>query len=151
MARDPCYLDAHPELSVPVIADLKQVLGVLPFASFFVIWQCKTRTSNPRAVFPTLAKWRRQAASPYEKVVAGLITAGLALTWTAVVEVWHRQSDPIVLSDGLGAVLDLGTQKPMNNMSWVLYMIPSYVLFAFAECLVIIPSYDIFHSNMPSH
>ncbi|KAF0699182.1 Aste57867_10234 [Aphanomyces stellatus] len=192
-AMDNSYLDTHPTLTRSAISDTKQMLRVLPFASFLVIWQCiydqqdanfqsitqqcdlrlgagRNATQVPGAflgvfdtvgvglailfldsmVLPRIEHWRRAPVSPYEKVLSGLVLAGVAMFWTGIVETWRRDSGMIDLGDGLGPVLDDGTHKPMNNLSWV-YAIPSYMLVAFAEVLVNIPAYDIFNGLVPPH
>ncbi|KAF0699181.1 Aste57867_10233 [Aphanomyces stellatus] len=192
-AADNSYLDTHPSLSQSAISDVKQMLRILPFASFLLIWeciydqkdanfqsitqQCDLRLGSGRnaaqvpgaflgvfdtlgvgvaipllefIVLPRIEHWRRAPVSPYEKVLSGLVLAGVAMFWTGIVETWRRDSGMIDLGDGLGPVLDDGTHKPMNNLSWV-YAIPSYVLLACAEVLVNVPSYDIFNGLVPPH
>ncbi|ETV83425.1 hypothetical protein H257_04152 [Aphanomyces astaci] len=57
------------------------------------------------------------------------------MTWTAVVEVWHRQSDPIVLSDGLGAVLD----HPQTHEQHVVGVVHDSQLLVRAVCVCRMP------------
>ncbi|KAF0699180.1 Aste57867_10232 [Aphanomyces stellatus] len=197
---DPSYLDAlehampSSSLLTTSVDEFKQVVRVLPFACFLVLWQsvfdqidanfqsiaqqCDLRLGSARdapqipgamlglfdtigvsimipalefAVFPLLRRIRGGvAASPFEKVFCGLLLAGLAMLWTGVVETWRRDSGAIDLGDGQGPVLDLGTHKPMNNLSWV-YVVPNYLLVCCCECLVNVTMYDVFYSNVPLH
>ncbi|KAG9402389.1 hypothetical protein AC1031_007003 [Aphanomyces cochlioides] len=192
---DPSYLDNHEVASILAPVDeIKQVVRVLPFASFLVLWQCvfdqidanfqsivqqsdlrlgpgRDAPQIPGAmlglfdtigvslvipflefiVFPKLERARGGVpASPFEKVLTGLLLASFAMLSTGVVESWRRHAGPIDLGDGLGPILDLGTHKPMNAQSWM-YMVPNYLLVCFCECLVNVTMYDVFYSNVPMH
>ena len=98
-----------------------------------------------------MVRFRNDApVSCFAKVTTGLLLASFAMFWTGGVEIWRRRAGPLDLQDGLGPVLDLGTHQPMNNVSWMT-TIPIYVMIALCECLINIPTYDVFYSNVPLH
>ncbi|KAF0699184.1 Aste57867_10236 [Aphanomyces stellatus] len=193
-ASRPFYFDYHPNVSNAEIDDIKQLLRLLPFASFLVVWQCvahqtdanfqsiaqqcdlrlsaSTRTAIqiPGAmlgalctmgvavglpllhyvIFPVVHKCRRVHASSSEHVFGGLLVASSAMLWAAFVEMWRRESGLIDMGDGLGPLVENGSQKPMSNLPWY-YVVPSYVVLGVAECLVTIPAYDVFYTTVPVH
>ncbi|OQR91121.1 Proton-dependent Oligopeptide Transporter (POT) Family [Achlya hypogyna] len=101
-----------------------------------------------RLVYPWLR--RRCAVSSMDKVAAGLFLSSAAMLWVAFVERWRRAAAPIDLGDGGGPVLDAGSHQPMNAVSWTI-TIPGYLAIALCECLVYIPAYEIFYSQVPVH
>ncbi|KAG9402392.1 hypothetical protein AC1031_007006 [Aphanomyces cochlioides] len=101
-------------------------------------------------IYPLVESWRQKKLSPFDKMATGYILVAFTMLWTAWVETWRRESGEIDLADGLGPLLDLGTHKPMNNLSW-LYIAVSYLLSSLCECLINIPSYEMFYTYVPLH
>ncbi|CAK4120173.1 unnamed protein product [Aphanomyces euteiches] len=134
---DVSFIDSHETLPHSVRSDLKQLLRMLLLACFHVMWQCVLDQVDTKL-------------SPFDKMATGYILAAFTMLWTAWVETWRRESGEIDLADGLGPLLDLGTHKPMNNLSW-LYIAVSYLLSSLCECLINIPSYEMFYTYVPLH
>ncbi|KAH9070264.1 hypothetical protein Ae201684P_002629 [Aphanomyces euteiches] len=167
---DVSFIDSHETLPHSVRSDLKQLLRMLLLACFHVMWQCVldqmdvnfqsiAQQSDLRLASGRLAPGARSKTpteskmtklSPFDKMATGYILAAFTMLWTAWVETWRRESGEIDLADGLGPLLDLGTHKPMNNLSW-LYIAVSYLLSSLCECLINIPSYEMFYTYVPLH
>ncbi|KAH9190539.1 hypothetical protein AeNC1_007491 [Aphanomyces euteiches] len=175
---DVSFLDSHETLPHSVRSDFKQLLRMLLLACFHVMWQSirlapclgTTAPQVPGAmlaifdsvgvlllapvmdylIYPLVESWRQTKLSPFDKMATGYILAAFTMLWTAWVETWRRESGEIDLADGLGPLLDLGTHKPMNNLSW-LYIAVSYLLSSLCVCLINIPSYEMFYTYVPLH
>ncbi|CAK4102049.1 unnamed protein product [Aphanomyces euteiches] len=99
-------------------------------------------------VYPAVEWYLRRRVTVSDKMAAGFVLACVTMVWSGLVETWRRNSGEIDVGDGLGPLLDTGTHKPMNNLSW-LYIAVSYFLISLCECLINIPTYEIFYTHVP--
>ncbi|EQC40350.1 hypothetical protein SDRG_02251 [Saprolegnia diclina VS20] len=104
-------------------------------------------------IYPAYKKYFGKAASPFGKVLVGLVISTATMFYVGGFEVMRKNSGVIMLGnstypDGSFPVINKAGEEPMNKILWG-WNIPQYVLVALCECLINVTAYDVFYSEVP--
>ncbi|OQR91468.1 Proton-dependent Oligopeptide Transporter (POT) Family [Achlya hypogyna] len=106
-------------------------------------------------VYPLYHKKMGRPASPFGKVLVGLIVSTATMFYVGGFEVLRKHSGEILLGnttdpDAKMPVFNKAGNEPMNKLYWA-WNIPQYVLVALCECLINVTAYDVFYTEVPPY
>lgn len=104
-----------------------------------------------KVIYPIYERRAGKPPSRYGKILAGYITASIAMFWTGTYEVIRRSTSPLTYVDSNGVtqfMLNDDGHQVMNDIPWWTAL-PQYFLVALAGVMIVIPSYDMCYSEVP--
>ncbi|OQR93154.1 Proton-dependent Oligopeptide Transporter (POT) Family [Thraustotheca clavata] len=107
------------------------------------------------AIYPFYKRITGKAASPFGKVLVGLLIATFTMFYIGGFEIIRKNSGVILLGNSTNPddkipVISQSGGQPMNAIKWG-WNIPQFVFVALCECLINVTAYDIFYSEVPEY
>ncbi|OQR96058.1 Proton-dependent Oligopeptide Transporter (POT) Family [Achlya hypogyna] len=106
-------------------------------------------------VYPFYLKKMGKPASPFGKVLVGLVVSTVTMFYVGGFETMRRNSGVLLHSNVTNPsqmipIMNKAGGEPMNALLWG-WNIPQYVLVALCECLINVTAYDVFYSEVPMY
>ncbi|OQR90076.1 Proton-dependent Oligopeptide Transporter (POT) Family [Thraustotheca clavata] len=107
-------------------------------------------------VYPFYKKRAGKPASPFGKVLTGLVISSATMFWVGAFETIRKNAGVLKMGNSTYpdwnniTVINEAGGEPMNNLQWG-WNIPHYVLVALCECLINVTAYDVFYSEVPAY